>query len=411
MPALAARQVALVTPDASHVVVLGGTGRVGSSTAAWLAKQPGLRLTLCGRSRERYNRLMAERPELRDSTSFAPVDLDGNRAALVQALRGADAVLHCAGPFQGRADSDVLLASLEAGVPAYVDACDDAEYARRSRALSERAMEAKMRAVVCGGIFPGVSNLMASELVRTGVAEERGAPSSVSYSYYTAGSGGAGPTILATSLLLCGEDAVVFRDGARLALPPVSGRRVVDFGTKAGKREVFLYNLPEVESTHQHLAVPSVSARFGTSPGVWNGAMGAMATLLPRSTLRDPAAALSLARLLDPLVRLVDVAVGERTAMRVDVRFAGGSVVSSRYVARSLRTAVGACLGAFVLDLLQRSGPALAGVRYPEEEGALQDAPLLLSRAAEGAEECALGKASWQLDSKSTHLGFGMYLD
>jgi hypothetical protein len=33
------------------------------------------------------------------------------------------------------------------------------------------------------------------------------------YSYYTAGSGGAGPTILATSFLLLGEEAVVFVDG------------------------------------------------------------------------------------------------------------------------------------------------------------------------------------------------------
>lgn len=33
------------------------------------------------------------------------------------------------------------------------------------------------------------------------------------YSYYTAGSGGAGPTILATSFLLLGEEAVVYVDG------------------------------------------------------------------------------------------------------------------------------------------------------------------------------------------------------
>lgn len=33
------------------------------------------------------------------------------------------------------------------------------------------------------------------------------------YSYYTAGSGGAGPTILATSFLLLGEEAIVYVDG------------------------------------------------------------------------------------------------------------------------------------------------------------------------------------------------------
>lgn len=45
-------------------------------------------------------------------------------------------------------------------------------------------------------------------------------PVRVRYSYYTAGSGGVGPTILETSFLLAGTDVVVYRDGkkARQAL-------------------------------------------------------------------------------------------------------------------------------------------------------------------------------------------------
>jgi len=50
------------------------------------------------------------------------------------------------------------------------------------------------------------------------------------YSYYTAGSGGAGRTILETSLLLLGERAAAWRDGARFQLPAMSNRREVDFG-------------------------------------------------------------------------------------------------------------------------------------------------------------------------------------
>jgi hypothetical protein len=38
------------------------------------------------------------------------------------------------------------------------------------------------------------------------------------YSYYTAGSGGAGPTILATSFLLLGEEAIVYQDGTASVL-------------------------------------------------------------------------------------------------------------------------------------------------------------------------------------------------
>ncbi len=39
------------------------------------------------------------------------------------------------------------------------------------------------------------------------------------YSYYTAGSGGVGPTILETSLLLAGEPCTVFANGERVRGP------------------------------------------------------------------------------------------------------------------------------------------------------------------------------------------------
>lgn len=40
-------------------------------------------------------------------------------------------------------------------------------------------------------------------------------------------------------------------------------------------------NLPEVRSTHEVLGVPTVSARFGTSPFFWNWGMAIMTSLLP----------------------------------------------------------------------------------------------------------------------------------
>lgn len=42
-------------------------------------------------------------------------------------------------------------------------------------------------------------------------------PRRVLYSYYTAGSGGVGPTILETSLLLAGEPVVVYANGERVS--------------------------------------------------------------------------------------------------------------------------------------------------------------------------------------------------
>lgn len=88
---------------------------------------------------------------------------------------------------------------------------------------------------------------------RTPAPGEGEQPRLLRYSYYTAGTGGAGPTILATSLLLAGEEAVVFRDGKRYALPAVSQRREVDFGPGVGRKGLWLYNLPEVASSHVNL--------------------------------------------------------------------------------------------------------------------------------------------------------------
>ena len=42
-------------------------------------------------------------------------------------------------------------------------------------------------------------------------------PTRVRYSYYTAGSGGVGPTILETSFLLAGQEVVVFADGKKVS--------------------------------------------------------------------------------------------------------------------------------------------------------------------------------------------------
>jgi short subunit dehydrogenase-like uncharacterized protein len=357
-----------------------------------------------GRSEAAFSSAVASRPELRN-VGFRRLDLDAGLPAIADAVRGAALVVHAAGPFQQRQSCDVLEAAIAAGVPAYLDVCDDTEYARRCKALHERCQASGTRAITCAGIFPGVSSVMALCMARAN-EEAHGVASKLTYSYYTAGTGGAGPTILATSLLLCAEDALVYKDGSPLRLPPVSGRRVIDFGSKLGRREVFLYALPEVMTAREVLGVPNIAARFGTSPGIWNGALGAMAALVPRSLLQDAQVAQALARALDPFVRGVDALVGEATAMRVDMEWADGTTSSGRFVHRRLSQAVGVSVAAFARDLLEhpKSPP---GVFFPED--GVVDPQLLLQRASVGASEFVNGKAAWQLESKATQVGFGMY--
>ena len=68
-------------------------------------------------------------------------------------------------------------------------------------------------------------------------------------------------------------------------MPPISEPRDVDFGVGIGKRQCYLYNLPETESCFTNLGVPSVSARFGTAPFFWNWAMWLTARLAPPGVL------------------------------------------------------------------------------------------------------------------------------
>lgn len=117
-----------------------------------------------------------------------------------------------------------------------------------------------------------------------------------------------------------GEPAATYDDGTIIYKQPFSSRLVLDFGDRVGLREVFLCNLPEVESSHKYLNVPSVEARFGTDPGIYNTLMAGMSKLLPKEFLADQDNAKMLAAISMPLVKLTDVISGEAVAMRIDVR-------------------------------------------------------------------------------------------
>ncbi|KAK3278251.1 hypothetical protein CYMTET_13782 [Cymbomonas tetramitiformis] len=399
---------------------LGGTGRVGSSTAAAiLGFDPNVDITLASRNRDNMASAKESFPALKEAV-FQEVDVT-QKASILAALQDADLVVHCAGPFQKTESCEVLEAAIESKVP-YIDVCDDTDYSQRAKELHEKAQAAGVPAITTCGIYPGVSNVMAAEMIyaaeegrSTGEdspaeakAPEAGSvkPSRLLYSYFTAGSGGAGPTILTTSFLLCAEEVVAWKDGEEVRQPPASNRRVINFGKGVGNREVFLYNLPEVASAREIFDVPSVSARFGTSPGIWNFGMQAVAAL-PKAMISSPAAAKALAALADPFVRIVDKLVGELVAMRVDVDLDDGSAPSGLYVHKKLSSAVGESTAAFAMNVLE--GGAQPGVWYPEEKEAVKDRRVLLERAAKNARLFILNKPSWMLESDAINIGFGFY--
>ena len=272
--------------------------------------------------------------------------------------------------------------------------CDDRDYSQAAKGYHQAAVAAGVPAITTAGIYPGVSNLMAAQLVLLNCEQET-TPAALRYSYYTAGSGGAGPTILATSFLLLGEAALAYKDGVEVSLPPYSSCRHVDFGKGIGRKAVYLLNLPEVASAHSVLGLPTVSARFGTDPPFWNWAMQAMAAFIPQHILRDRNKVGALVQVSDPFVRQVDKWAGEKVAMRVrecggghgalsggrwavgaergqggggvqvDLECSDGRRATSIYSHPSLSKSVGQCTAAFALAMLE--GSTQPGVWFPEQ--------------------------------------------
>ncbi|KAG8488738.1 hypothetical protein CXB51_016612 [Gossypium anomalum] len=390
----------------SRVLVLGGTGRVGGSTATALSKLcPDLRIVVGGRNREKGAAMVAT---LGKNSEFAEVNIN-NKDSLEAALSDVDLVVHAAGPFQQSQKCTVLEAAIETQT-AYLDVCDDTNYAFRAKSFKDRAVDANIPAITTGGIYPGVSNVMAAELVRAARSESKTEPERLRFSYYTAGSGGAGPTILATSFLLLGEEVVAYNKGQKIKLKPFTGMLNVDFGRGIGKRDVYLLNLPEVRSAHEVLEVPTVSARFGTAPFFWNWGMEAMTNLLPAEFLRDRSKVQQLVEWFDPLVRAVDGIAGERVSMRVDLECTNGRSTLALFSHRRLSVAVGNATAAFAVAILE--GSTQPGVWFPEEpEGiAVEAREELLKRAAEGAIAFVMNKPPWMVETDPKELGLGIYV-
>ncbi|XP_051141894.1 uncharacterized protein LOC127258886 [Andrographis paniculata] len=390
----------------SRVLIIGGTGRVGGSTAIALSKFcPDLRIVVGGRNRDRGAAMVNK---LGNNAEFCEIDVNDSKSLDV-ALKDVDLVVHTAGPFQQAKNCAVLEAAIQ-NKTSYLDVCDDTSYAWRSKSYMDRAIDANIPAIITGGIYPGVSNVMAAELVRAANSEDNGEPKRLRFYYYTAGSGGAGPTILSTSFLLLGEEVVAYNKGEKIKLKPYSGMLNIDFGQGIGKKDVFLLNLPEVRSVHEILGVPTVSARFGTSPFFWNWGMVAMTYLLPPETLRDRGKVQQLVELFDPLVRAVDGIAGEKVSMRVDLDGSDGRTRIGIFSHKKLSESVGNATAAFVLAMLE--GSTQPGVWFPEEpEGiAIEAREALLSRSAQGTTNFIMNKAPWMVETDPKEVGFGIYV-
>jgi len=326
-------------------------------------------------------------------------------AALRSSSKTYDLVVHTAGPFQGKVNSPngVLKSCVLQKVP-YVDVCDD--YCTAMAAKSNYAKLAAENGVPCiisTGCWPGVSSLMAKQLTQKALSQNTELKPSdlkIDFSFFTAGSGGAGATLLVATFLILAEKALKIENGRRRPVQAMKDYEKVNFGKIVGDKDVAPLNLLETASIHDALGVGNTRALFGTAPSFWNGLLGLMAQL-PSDLLSNENLMSKLAVFSLPIVRAVDYFAGATNAMRVDISSAKDKSVqgSMLYAHENLEPCVGECVAAFCAAALTE-GSVRPGVWFPEEAiDAGEDAAAVLRLASVGAHTVEVG-GNLNLDSE-----------
>ncbi|MEM1009598.1 MAG: hypothetical protein AAGJ35_11400, partial [Myxococcota bacterium] len=335
-------------------------------------------------SRERWYKTF---PEVSfDAVGFLKVDREVSQS-LAESVGAFDLVVHTAGPFQGKVKTPngVLAACVDAGVP-YIDVCDD--YCTAMAAKSRYGQSVNSPCIVSTGCWPGVSSLMAKQLVQKALSENPELTAEdleMDFSFFTAGSGGAGATLLVATFLILAEKALVIQKGRRREIQPMKEYDSVNFGDIVGNKDISHLNLLETASVHEVLGVGTIETKFGTAPGYWNTLLGLMAQL-PSDLLSNEELMSKLAVFSLPIVRIVDFFAGATNAMRVDIRSPKDPSLKKMalYAHENLEPCVGECVVAFASAVL--SDAVENGVWFPEEaiEGGA-DAAQVLELAAVGA--------------------------
>ncbi|GMI15717.1 hypothetical protein TrVE_jg3364 [Triparma verrucosa] len=370
--------------DGLRFLVVGGTGRVGGSAGTYLCKlskaegydPSDVTLILGGRSSSSYEaskaRISSKLIALGlgvPSIEFLKVDLEAPIEPLTATIESCSPtiLIHTAGPFQQRTDPNLLKSAIALKIP-YVDVCDEPSLCSKSKALSST-----VPAIVGAGIWPGTSAIMATEAVHHLRKFENSGDISfpcddetIDLSFYTAGTGNAGATIVSATFLLLCQKALTFSNGKKAEIEPWIGSRSVDFGGDVQTKTVRLLDNPDVFTLQSSLSSPNISSRFATSPELWNLLFGAMKTSIPKFILEDKILMQGLAVFSLPVIRFVDSFVGATNAMRVDVSSKSGNSVTFRVIHDDLEECVGLATASFAYEVLKGMD---AGIYYPSDLG------------------------------------------
>ncbi|MBD2579882.1 saccharopine dehydrogenase NADP-binding domain-containing protein [Oscillatoria sp. FACHB-1406] len=259
-----------------QVLILGGSGRIGSSVAADIVAYTPARVLLAGR-----NPIAGEEiaRKLGEKAQFVALELDA-LAPLHSAIAQSNLVIHCAGPFHHR-DGRVLKHCIETGVP-YLDVSDHRSFTQKALQFQTEAERAGVTAIVNTGIFPGISNSM----VRRGV-EWLDRPDRIHLSYVVAGSGGAGLTVMRTTFLGLQHPFEAWIEGKWQTVKPYSDRETVTFPSPYDRAGVYWYDMPETFTLPATFPVQTAITKFGSVPDLYNYLTWWVAKTWPNSWLQN----------------------------------------------------------------------------------------------------------------------------
>ncbi len=341
-----------------RVLILGGTGRIGSSIAQDLLTHTDVAVVLTGRHPQRGHRATQV---LGERSQFLPLDL-AEQNKLRAAIAAADVVIHAAGPFHQR-DPEVLQICIEQGTH-YLDVSDYRGFTQQTLQLTEAAKAAGITAIVNTGVFPGVSNSM----VRQGV-EALGQADSVQLSYVVAGSGGAGVTVMRTTFLGLQHPFKAWLDGQWQSVKPYTAREKLTFPAPYSDAHVYWYDMPEAMTLVDSYPLQTVKTKFGVVPDFYNHATWLTAHGLPNRVLQHPSTVEFLAQVSYWMTGVSDRFTGTGVAIRCDVhgQKAGESIhYCSSFVHDSAAIAAGIGAG-YIAELLLSGQINQPGV-YPVEQ-------------------------------------------
>ncbi|HEY9824839.1 MAG TPA: saccharopine dehydrogenase NADP-binding domain-containing protein, partial [Stenomitos sp.] len=258
-----------------RVLIIGGSGRIGSSIAEDLLKYTAVEITITGRN---LTTGASVSNRLGERVKFLALDLDQPQE-ISPAVAEADLVIDTAGPFYHRSLA-VLQACIDRRVN-YLDVSDERGFTQRALGLHEAAQAASITAIVNTGVFPGISNSMAREGV-----ENLDTCDTIHLSYIVAGSGGAGVTVMRTTFIGLQRPFKAWLKGKWQEVKPYTAPEVLDFPPPYGRSRVYWYDMPEAFTLAQSFPVQSVFTKFGITPGFYNHLTWMAAHLFPSALLQ-----------------------------------------------------------------------------------------------------------------------------